>query len=80
MSVDDIVWISNVIVIAVVVFLSVISTIGSGMVRRRSQKYVEEWRKENDFSAMYNSSSSQETERGHQTKPGVINESASQLV
>lgn len=80
MSVDDIVWISNVIVIAVVVFLSVLSTVGSSMTRRRSQKCVDEWRKENDFTAMYNSSSNQEPERGHQTKPGVTNESASHLV
>ncbi|CAO3598844.1 unnamed protein product [Absidia cylindrospora] len=71
MSVDDIVWISNVIVIIVVVVLSVLSTIGSMLVRKYSKAYILAWMQENDFTEKYASNESQENGNGKSTTQAI---------
>ncbi|KAI8096777.1 uncharacterized protein BX664DRAFT_291894 [Halteromyces radiatus] len=81
MSVDDIVWVSTVIVIVVVVVLSVISTIGSGIIRRRAQRIVPEWRKQNDFTDLYETSDDSSPGKGQNSmKKTTTNESVAKLV
>ncbi|KAI8335053.1 hypothetical protein BC941DRAFT_355688 [Chlamydoabsidia padenii] len=87
MSVDNIVWISNVIVIAVVCLLSTISSIGSTIVQKRAKKYTIEWRKENDYAEMYKSNQVNDPTAGldqqnsiDKPKPVITAESTPQLV
>ncbi|KAI8069567.1 hypothetical protein BC940DRAFT_254542 [Gongronella butleri] len=62
LSVDDIVWISNVIVIVVVVVLSVLSAVTSVAIRKISRKQAMEWIKENDYSKQFEQANNNDAE------------------
>ncbi|ORX59579.1 hypothetical protein DM01DRAFT_253702 [Hesseltinella vesiculosa] len=53
LDIDTIVWISNVIVIVVVVVLSVLSAVGSSLIRKISRRQVMEFYKHNDYTSQF---------------------------